>query len=87
MTGKMYDFSKFNVAGAVTGRTTSDKANFTEVEKQLFPDAGFGEAPEESDEQDLPDTEDEEEDDDEELEVTPPDVVAMLGFDPKDEKE
>lgn len=87
MSGR-FDFEKFNTAGAVTGRTTSDKSNFTEVEKQSFPDAQFGSASEEeSVEAELPEEEqDTDDDDDEELDETPPDVVAMLGFDPKEEE-
>lgn len=74
-----YDFTKF------TSDAKPEKPSEAEPEKsQPFPDAQFGSASEEdSGEADLPDTD--EEDDDEELVETPPDVIAMLGFDPKEE--
>ena len=55
----------------------------------LFPDAIFGEPPEdEEDDEDLPLEDDNDEtDDDEELPETSPDVIAMLGFDPAKEED
>lgn len=49
-----------------------------------LPDAHFGDVVLEQNDQVLDAPDDIETDDDEELEKTPPDVTAILGFDPKE---
>lgn len=48
--------------------------------KPLLPEAFFGEVVDTSNWREAPDTDV----DDDELEVTPPDVIGILGFDPKE---
>lgn len=56
------------------------------MDKEQLPDLHFGEASDEPEAQELPELEDEADDDDE-LPHTPPEIIAVLGFDPLDDED